>query len=72
VGVQSRSRFRVNLVTATVALVIITAYINLFGSMAQTGVVFLVGGIFLIGLGIYLEKQRRALMKRMLIVPKAG
>ena len=69
VGVQSRSPFMVNLGTALVALVIITAYVSLFGSMAQTGVVFLVGGVFLIGLGVYLEKQRRALMKKMLATP---
>jgi hypothetical protein len=35
--------------------------------MAQTGLVFLVGGVILIGLGIYLEKQRRALVKQIRI-----
>ncbi len=65
VGVQLRSRFMVNIGTAAIAIVITTAYVNLFGSMAQTGLVFLVGGVFLIGLGIYLEKQRRALVRKM-------
>jgi hypothetical protein len=62
-----RSRFLVNTATATIAVIIGTAYVKLFGSMAQTGLVFLVGGVILIGLGFYLEKQRRALVKQIRI-----
>lgn len=65
VGVQRRSEFLVNLGVAFIALDIIATYVNLFGSMARTGLMFLVGGVFLILFGIYLEKKRRALMLRM-------
>ena len=65
VGVQRRSEFMVNLGVAFIALIIIATYINLVGSMARTGLMFLVGGVFLIVFGIYLEKQRRALMRQM-------
>ena len=65
VGVQCRSGFMVNLGVAFLALDIIACYLNLFGSMAHTGLVFLFGGVFLIGLGIYLEKKRRTLVQQM-------
>jgi len=64
VGVQARSPAMVNLGVAFIGLLILTAYINLFGSMTRTGLVFIGGGVFLIGLGIYLEKQRRVLMAK--------
>jgi uncharacterized membrane protein len=65
VGVERRSEFMVNLGVAFIALDIIATYVNLFGSMARTGLMFLIGGVFLILFGIYLEKKRRALMLRM-------
>ena len=65
VGVQRRSEFMVNLGVGFIALLIIATYISLVGSMARTGLMFLVGGVFLIVFGIYLEKQRRALMRQM-------
>ena len=65
VGVQRRSGFMVNLGVAFLALDIIACYLNLFGSMAHTGLVFLFGGFFLIGLGVYLEKKRRTLVQQM-------
>jgi uncharacterized membrane protein len=64
-GVQRRSEFMVNLGVAFIALLIIATYLNLVGSMARTGLVFLAGGVFLIVFGIYLEKKRRALMRQM-------
>jgi uncharacterized membrane protein len=67
VGVHERSRAMVNLGVAFIGLIILTAYINLFGSMARTGLVFILGGVFLIGLGVYLEKQRRLLMAKIKI-----
>jgi uncharacterized membrane protein len=62
VGIQQRSAFLVNLAVAMIALILIAVYIKLLGSMAATGLMFLVSGVFLIGLGIYLEKKRRRFM----------
>ena len=65
VGLQQRAPFMVNLGVTFVALHIFTTYLILVGSMARTGVMFLVSGVFLIAFGIYLEKKRRALLQRM-------
>ena len=65
VGLQVRSPFMVNLGVTFVALHIFTTYLVLIGTMARTGVMFLVSGVFLIAFGIYLEKKRRALLQRM-------
>ena len=65
VGLQQRSPFLVNLGVVFIALDILAAYLDLFGSMARTGVMFLISGIFLIVFGVYLEKKRRRLMKRL-------
>lgn len=62
VGIQERSAFLVNTGVTFIALDIIAAYIGLLGSMARTGVMFLVSGLFLIVFGVYLEKKRRGLM----------
>ncbi len=64
VGLQERSPFLVNLGVVFIALDILAAYCDLFGSMARTGVMFLISGIFLIVFGVYLEKKRRKLMQR--------
>ncbi|MDE3068053.1 MAG: DUF2157 domain-containing protein [Verrucomicrobiota bacterium] len=64
VGLQERSAFLVNLGVVFIALDIIAAYLDLFGSMARTGVMFLVSGVFLIVFGVYLERKRRKLMKQ--------
>lgn len=64
VGLQERSRFLVNLGVVFIALDILAAYCDLFGSMARTGVMFLISGTFLIVFGVYLEKKRRRLMKQ--------
>ena len=63
-GLQERSPFLVNLGVTFIAFDIIAAYCDLFGSMARTGVMFLISGIFLIVFGVYLEKKRRTLMKQ--------
>jgi uncharacterized membrane protein len=70
VGLQERSAFLVNLGIAFIALDIIAAYIGLFGTMAQTGFMFVVSGVFLIVFGVYLEKKRRALMKQIKSPPE--
>jgi uncharacterized membrane protein len=64
VGLQQRSPFLVNLGVVFIALDILAAYLDLFGSMARTGVMFLISGIFLIVFGVYLEKKRRRLMNQ--------
>jgi uncharacterized membrane protein len=64
VGVQERSRFLVNLGVTLIALDIIATYIGLFGSMAFTGMMFILSGVFLILFAVFLEKKRRALMKQ--------
>jgi uncharacterized membrane protein len=63
-GLQLRSRFLVNLGVAFIGLDIISAYFGLFGTMARTGLMFVVSGVFLILFGVYLEKKRRKLMKQ--------
>ncbi len=63
-GVQERSAFMVNLGVTFIALDIIAAYLDLFGSMARTGFMFLVSGVFLIGFGVFLEKRRRVLVRQ--------
>ena len=69
VGLQLRSPFFVNLGIAFIALDIIAAYLGLFGSMARTGMMFLVSGVFLIVFGVYLERKRRKLMKQIRATP---
>lgn len=73
-GLQLRSAFLVNLGIAALALNLITTYLQLIVSMAQTGLLFVVSGVFLIALGIYLEKKRRALLQRFYgpVSPSAG
>ena len=63
-GLQLRSTFLVNLGIAGIALNLVTTYLQLIVSMAQTGLMFVVSGVLLIGLGVYLEKKRRALLHR--------
>jgi uncharacterized membrane protein len=70
VGLQERSEFLVNLGVAFIALDILAAYFDLLGSMARTGVMFLISGIFLIVFGVYLEKKRRKLMKQIKSPPE--
>jgi uncharacterized membrane protein len=70
VGLQEHSPFLVNLGVVFIALDIVVAYFDLFGSMARTGVMFLISGIFLIVFGVYLEKKRRTLMKQIKSAPE--
>ena len=71
VGVQQRSQFLVNLGVVFIALDFIAVYIGLFGSMAFTGLMFIVSGVFLILFAVFLEKRRRALMKQIKSNPEA-
>ena len=72
IGLQERSPFLVNLGVTFIALDIIAAYFSLFGSMARTGLMFLISGIFLIVFGVYLEKKRRKLMKQIKLPSAEG
>lgn len=65
VGLIRRSKWLVNLAMVFIGLHIVTAYFQLFGSMQTTGMMFVVTGLFLIGLAVYLERKRRSLMRRM-------
>jgi uncharacterized membrane protein len=69
-GLQERSSFLVNLGVVFIALDIIAAYIGLFGTMAFTGLMFVVSGVFLMAFGVYLERKRRALMKQIKSPPE--
>lgn len=71
VGLQERSTFLVNLGVVFIGLDIVAAYIGLFGTMARTGLMFVVSGVFLILFGVYLEKKRRKLMQQ-IKAAKAG
>jgi len=64
VGLQERSAFLVNVGVVFIALDIIASYIGLFGTMARTGLMFVVSGVFLLAFGVYLEKKRRVLLKQ--------
>lgn len=64
VGLQERSAFLVNVGVVFIALDIIAAYIGLFGTMARTGLMFVLSGVFLLAFGVYLERKRRALLKQ--------
>jgi len=69
VGLQQRSRFLVNLGVAFIGLDMIAAYFGLFGTMALTGAMFVVTGVFLILFGVFLEKKRRNFMKKIKTTP---
>ncbi len=64
VGLQENSPAIVNLGIAFIAANIITTYFRLIGSMARTGTMFLISGVFLIIFAVYLEKKRRTLMQK--------
>jgi uncharacterized membrane protein len=66
VGLIRRSKWLVNLAMVFIGLHLITAYFQLFGSQQTTGIMFVVTGLVLIGLAVYLERKRRSLMKRMI------
>ena len=65
VGLLRRAPWLVNVAMAFIGLHVITAYFQLFGSMENTGMLFVTTGAVLIGLAIYLERKRRAMLKRM-------
>jgi uncharacterized membrane protein len=62
IGLESGREGWVNLGILCIAANIITRYFDLFGSMLDGGIFFIVTGVLVTGLGIYLEKKRRALL----------
>jgi hypothetical protein len=55
----------VNLGVLAVGAGIITRFFDLVGSLAETGTLFLVGGLVLLGTGFGMEKWRRRIVKQM-------
>lgn len=72
VGLIRRAPWMLNLAIVFIGLHIATAYLQLFGSMQTTGMMFLVTGVFLIGLSVALERKRRTLLQRMRSTPPAS
>ncbi len=70
VGLLRRAPWLVNVAMVFIGLHVITAYFQLFGSMENTGMLFVTTGAVLIGLAIYLERKRRAMLKRMSAPPQ--
>lgn len=55
----------VNLGIGFIALNVITRYFDLFGTMLQGGIFFVVSGVIVLTLGIYLERKRRGWLAQM-------
>ena len=62
VGLDTSREGWVNLGILGIATNIITRYFDLFGSLLEGGVFFIVTGVIVTGLGLYLEKKRRSLV----------
>ncbi|MEY4488274.1 MAG: hypothetical protein RIQ79_782 [Verrucomicrobiota bacterium] len=58
-GLENGREGWVNLGLGFIALNIVTRYFDLFGTMLQGGVFFLVSGVIVLVLGFYLERKRR-------------
>ncbi len=69
VGLLRRSPWLVNVAMTFLALHVVTAYFQLFGTMGTTGLMFIVTGLFLVGMAFFLERKRRALIKGMKAMP---
>ncbi|MDB6058398.1 MAG: hypothetical protein JWO95_2242 [Verrucomicrobiales bacterium] len=67
VGIETRAMWLVNLALASIGFTIITEFVILFGSMLDTGLIFLVGGAGLLGLGYVLDRKRRSVMRQIKI-----
>lgn len=63
-AVEMRAAWMVNLAIVGIAFTLITDFILLMGSMLNTGMIFLVGGVGLLGLGYILERKRRSALRK--------
>ncbi|HLY74603.1 MAG TPA: hypothetical protein VKU80_10845, partial [Planctomycetota bacterium] len=70
-GAKADRKGFVNLGVLAVGAGIITRFFDLVGSLAETGTLFLVGGVVLLATAFGMEKWRRRIVKRML-AGKAG
>jgi uncharacterized membrane protein len=61
-GLAQGRPWLVNLAIAFIALNIFTRYFDLFSSMLNQGLMFLVSGVVVLGVGWFLERKRRALL----------
>lgn len=61
-GLRRHQPWRVNLSMMFIGLLTMTAYVQLFGSQENTGLMFLTTGTLLVGLAVGLERQRRRLI----------
>ncbi len=59
IGLSTGREGWVNLGLGFIALNIVTRYFDLFGTMMEGGVFFVVSGVIVLTLGIYLERKRR-------------
>jgi hypothetical protein len=64
-GARSDRKGFVNLGVFVVGSGIITRFFDLMGSMAQTGALFLMGGVVLLGTGFGMERWRRNIVRQM-------
>lgn len=64
-GLAQGRPWLVNLAIGFIALNLFTRYFDIFGSMFDQGLMFLVSGAVVLGLGWYLERKRRALLGAM-------
>lgn len=58
-GLREGREGLVNLAVALIALNIVTRYFDLFGTMLEGGVFFVVSGALVLGVGFWLERKRR-------------
>lgn len=64
-GARTDRKGFVNLGVFVVGSGIITRFFDLMGSLAQTGALFLVGGVVLLGTGFGMERWRRKIVRQM-------
>lgn len=64
-GLAEGRPWLVNTAIAFIALNLFTRYFDIFSSMLDQGLMFLVSGVVVLGVGWYLERKRRALLGMM-------
>ncbi len=64
-GLRTGRESWVNLAVGFIALNIVTRYFDLFGTMMQGGLFFVVSGVLVLTLGFYLERKRRGWLLEM-------
>ena len=65
-----RAPFYVNLGMMMIVFYIVRAYVGLVSSMADTGLLFVIGGIGLVALGIVMERKRRRVLEQIETSPQ--